>query len=436
MKLITHIEPSQLRLGYLSCLALVAGRHLDTRAGLVDRLSRFVFRMIDASDPRWHEYMDSVDQNELSRMKIPVDQRTAELYELFRVKESKVPSHQLQALWMAQRGMSSHIGLLTKKNTERILEMGRSFEVLTTGYALSEKGILLQNLVSASLPGVYEGDPGSNPFMINIRLALKLLFLYMLLSADILTPFLIGQFANSPTGDQTNSPDLLPAASSRLVDTFQRVTDISTADLLRQCRTYALRLETKGVAKNQAQPRYHHLLELGLLERIEGGEKGHRIGPYVPTPACKIAADSLMPLRENPLEQQDIIDNNFFSWTAKIYGLPSQVCRSDLRKLYYFARGFPLLEREIGFTPGRTIAIAGCLLALEDGWIIEVSEMFDVLRRMAAGPWRSYLEYSGGSRLDQEFLIRVKPGLVNVIEKKFDTEAPNSILERGNTDGE
>ena len=50
MKLITHIEPTQLRLGYLCCLSLVAGRQLDTRQGLMDRLCRFVFQTVDASD--------------------------------------------------------------------------------------------------------------------------------------------------------------------------------------------------------------------------------------------------------------------------------------------------------------------------------------------------------------------------------------------------
>ena len=58
-------------------------------------------------------------------------------------------------------------------------------------------------------------------------------------------------------------------------------------------------------------------------------------------------------------------------------------------------------------------------ISLEEAWIIEVAEMFDVLRRMAAGPWRRYLEYSGGSRLDQEFLIKVKPDLIPALEKEL-----------------
>lgn len=419
MKLITHMEPSQLRLGYLSCLSLVAGRHLDTRHGLVDRLGRFVFRMIDASDPRWNDFMQRVDPEELERMNVPQDEKTAELYELFRIKKPEVPSYQLQALWLAQKHLPSRVGLLTEKNTERILDMGRSFEILTTGYALSEKGVFLQKLVSETLPGIFEGAPASNPFAINVRPALQLFFFYMLLSADILTPFLISEFAATPGGDLPNAPRLLPSASKRLVAAIEAVTDISTADALRQCRTYATRLEAKPVAKNQAQPRYHHLFELGLLERVEREEKGRRTAPYIPASACRRAADALKPLREDAEEQQDTLDKNFFRWASVIYQIPAKTCESDLQRLYYFARGFPFLEREIGFTPGRTVAVAGCLLALEQGWIIEVAEMFDVLRRMAAGPWRRFLEYSGGSRLDQEFLINVKPELLPAIEQEL-----------------
>src|SRR5208282_5259949 len=61
MKLITHLDPSQLRLGYLSCLSLVGGRQLDTRQGLVDRLCRFLFATIEDRDPRWTRFLDRAD---------------------------------------------------------------------------------------------------------------------------------------------------------------------------------------------------------------------------------------------------------------------------------------------------------------------------------------------------------------------------------------
>jgi hypothetical protein len=124
-------------------------------------------------------------------------------------------------------------------------------------------------------------------------------------------------------------------------------------------------------------------------------------------------------LRQHAADQQDQLDRHFFSWAAEIYQLAARRCDSDPRRLLYFTRGYPYLEREIGFTPGRTVALAGCLLALEEGWLIEVAEMFSLLQRMAAGPWRPYLEYSGGSRLDQEFLIKVKPTLLPALQAEL-----------------
>jgi hypothetical protein len=255
---------------------------------------------------------------------------------------------------------------------------------------------------------------------------LRWFFLYALLSVDVMTPFLVAQFAQSQEGDPSNSPRLLARAAEALVETVERTTDISTVDALRVCRTYQERLATKGVAKNQAQPRYHHLFELGLVDRIEKEDKGRRVVPYVATDAGRRAAEVLEPLRRQVEDQQELIDRRFFQWCADTYQLTAKPCDSDLHRLYYFARGFPYLEREIGFTPGRTVAVAGCLLALEDGWIVEVSEMFAVLRQMAAGPWRRFLEYSGGSRLDQEFLIKVKPDLVPTLEREMHASQPQS----------
>ena len=163
MKLITHMEPSQLRLGYLTCLSLVAGRQLDTRQGLVDRLCRFLFNMVDASDCRWAKLMEHVDKDELNRITPPEDDRMTALQEMFRMKSPNVPSYPLQALWLAQQRLPSHLGLLAVKNAEHILEMGRSFEILTTGFALSEKGVFLQNYALQVLTGVLEGAPKPIP---------------------------------------------------------------------------------------------------------------------------------------------------------------------------------------------------------------------------------------------------------------------------------
>lgn len=431
MKLITHLDPSQSRLGYLSCLALVAGRQLDTRQGLVNRFCRFIFEPIDSHDSRWPEFMELADESELERLKPQVDEKLAELSELFRVKSDIGPSYTLHSLWLAQRRLASHVGHLAKKDAERILEMARSFEVLTTGYALSEKGVFLQNFVTHVFPGAVDGSPRCNPFIVTERLGLQLFFLYALLSVDILTPFLVQAFAAAPDGDLLIDPKLLGPAAEALVAAVERITDVSTIEAIRESRSFAERTATKSVARNQARPRYHHLFELQLLDRVEPETTGHRTVPYIANDACRRAAKALSSLQERPDEQQDLIDRQFFSWSATIFNHKAQPCTDDTLRLLYFARGFEHLQREIGFTPGRTIALAGCLLALEEGWIIEINEMFDLMQRMAAGPWRPYLEYSGGSRLDQEFLIKIKPSLLPALEKELEREITSA---RGESD--
>ena len=424
MKLITHLDPSQLRLGYLSCLSLAGGRQLDTRQGLVDRLCRFLFASIEDRDPRWKRFLDLADPNELDRITPPEDEKLAALQEIFRLQSKmQTRSYPLQVLWLAQRTLSSHLGLLAIKNAEHILDMGRSFELLTTGYALSEKGVFLQNFLLHILPGVQDGEPESNPFDVRARLALQLFLLYALLSVDVLTPHLLHEFAREPSGDLPNAPMLIGKAAGRLVEILERQSDITNAEAIRECRTYAERLHARGVAKNQAQPRYHHLFELQLLDRVETDVAGRRAVPSRANQACRIADDVLAPLREDPYNQADLLDRHFFRWTSAIYERHGRPCTDDRQRLLYFARGFEFLQREIGFTPGRTIALAGCLLAWEDGWIVEIDEMFDLLQRMAAGPWRPYLEYSGGSRLDQEFLIKIKPGLIPALEQAMSGDA-------------
>jgi hypothetical protein len=165
-----------------------------------------------------------------------------------------------------------------------------------------------------------------------------------------------------------------------------------------------------------------------LLDRFETDIRGRRIVPYKANRASTIADSVLQPMRDDPFEQQDLLDRHFFRWASAIFERPHRRCEDDRQRLYFFAQGFEYLQREIGFTPGRTVALAGCLLAWEQAWIVEVDEMFDLLRRMAGGPWRPYLEYSGGSRLDQEFLIKIKPGLIPALESSLHQSQDKTLI--------
>jgi hypothetical protein len=420
MRLITNLDPHQLRLGYLNCLVLVAGRQLDTFQGLGDRFASFIFREIHEDDPLWPQFIALADPDVLGRIKIASNPKAEAVRELFRMAPEATRSYPLHMLWLTQCRLAPHLGMVSTKDVPHILELARAFDLLTTGYALSEKGVLLQNYLNQVAPGIQNGSPEENPFDFTPRSTIRNFYLYTLLSVDVLTPFLLAQFATTPEGDPKNAPKLISRAAQRLFEFVEGSSDITSIGDVRTCRTLAERLSAKGVAKNQAQPRYHHLFELGLLRRLST-ERG--AVPYATCEAGLRATDVLQPLRENPQGQQDLIDRNFFRWASQIYDIPAQTCSDDRRQLLYFARGFPFLQREIGFTPGRTIAVMGCLLALEDGWIVEVADMFRLLQRMAAGPWRPYLEYSGGSRLDQEFLIKVRPGLIDALEGELAKES-------------
>src|SRR5262249_41665911 len=206
-------------------------------------------------------------------------------------------------------------------------------------------------------------NPETNPFDMTSRLSLQVFLLYSLLSVDILTPFLLHGFATCEQGDLPNAPKVLQQAANGLIAALEPKADITRIDDLREARTYSERLQKKGVARNQAQPRYHHLFELQLLRRVEGDIHGRRIVPYLPNDASSRAAAVLAPLREEPDEQQNLLDLHFFGWAAEIFAKEAKRCEEDVRRLFFFARGYGYLEREIGFTPGRTIALAGCLLA-------------------------------------------------------------------------
>jgi hypothetical protein len=80
------------------------------------------------------------------------------------------------------------------------------------------------------------------------------------------------------------------------------------------------------------------------------------------------------------------------------------------------------LGREFGFTPGRTLALHACLMALEQGEVLEVEQVFNAVYDAARTPWERFLHYSGGSRFDREFLIRVDAEMVSALERALGPE--------------
>jgi hypothetical protein len=93
-------------------------------------------------------------------------------------------------------------------------------------------------------------------------------------------------------------------------------------------------------------------------------------------------------------------------------------------KLLWFARAFCSVGRDFGFTPGRTLALLSCLLAWEAGVRLEISDLFDAVYEAARSPWTRYLHFSGGSRFDREFLIRMDDAALPALEQHVSALTP------------
>src|SRR5258708_1521553 len=170
------------------------------------------------------------------------------------------------------------------------------------------------------------------------------------------------------------------------------------------------------IHRHHVRPRLEHYVDLGLLGRRAVSRGADTV--YEPIQETRRAAEAWSPLLDDPKTIQRFLDTRFFESVAHVFGLAGATPCTPSEALLYFARAFELIGREIGFTPGRTVAFTACLLALEDGRLAEVNTMFDEVYASAKTEVGEHLIFSGGSRSDREFLIRVRPDIVSVLQQR------------------
>jgi len=171
------------------------------------------------------------------------------------------------------------------------------------------------------------------------------------------------------------------------------------------------------IHRHHLRPRLEHYVDVGLLSRRDSSHSADTV--YQPSTATDRAVEAWSSLLENPKTIRRFLDAQFFSSTARLFGRGGAPVCSDLESLVYFAKAFVLVGRAMGFTPGRTVAFAACLLALEDGKCAEIDTMFDAVYAGAKTDLGEHLIFSGGSRFDREFMIRVRPELVPVLRERL-----------------
>lgn len=458
MRLLAELDERQVRLGYVNAVVIAAGRQLDTRAALRRRFDQFVFRRIVDGTHEMGAFLREIDEEGLQTLARQDLQRekhrkganaNRNMMAALRREPSAGRFRFAGHLWLLQRCMPSHLGPLAPERSEVFLEHAKHLGLLAETYALTETGYILNQLLPAEGAALIEGHATPNPLFVGTRLAVRGLYIWSLLESDALLPFVLREFVNR----KQNDPNLLAAAVDALIEHFSRGARIDSARELKSLRAYrdrvgkgahAPRASRVGrgqglrafieraaaqpgfkVHRHHVRPRLEHLVDVGVLRRRAEAHASDTV--YVADDATHRAVAEWSDLLDDPKRIRKSLDTRFFGSLARIVGIPATSACSRREALTYFARAYSLVGREIGFTPGRTVALAACLLALEDDRVCEIEAMFTAVYDCAKTALGEHLVFSGGSRLDGEFLIRVKPELTTALRAQ--TAADSSAVE-------
>jgi len=410
--LLRSLDPHHARIGYVGALATVATRGLDSVASLAARFQDLLFEKIYADDPRLEVFLGRVDparREQLRHMKArsPEEDPSAILAD----PSPRARWFYVSELWLYDARMPSSLGFLKRDQVERTIDLARWIGVLLPTLELSEVGFLLQRLLGEAAAGARDAAP-FNLLDPQARSCLPILYLRQLLLAEMLFPFLVSELVERDTSQKvlaTRGPDgLLRASVDAMLAAIGEPTD--PADILEARDVSKFRSSIEGslsTEENYLRPRMEMLVDLGLVGRKSAS--GGRLADFMwtVTDTTKRLAHEWRPLAAVPNKIPEYADQRFFGSMAAVLATDHRSATTDEERLLWFARAFRIIGRDFGFTPGRALALLACLLAWEARTVIEIGEIFATVYGAAKSEWARFLHFSGGSRFDQEFLIRL-----------------------------
>lgn len=158
--------------------------------------------------------------------------------------------------------------------------------------------------------------------------------------------------------------------------------------------------------RHQATPRLEFHTQLGII--------AHEAASY--TYAITDTTEAYVEyvqrnLVNSGLSTEDFVGKHTFKLAHTIYKQPARDHEGPEEVFSYFLKAYALLEREIGNTPASSICTLGCLLAQNEGVLIEIAEMHQTGREHAR-KYSEFLRYSGGSSQVGDYLISVDSRLL------------------------
>lgn len=291
------------------------------------------------------------------------------------------------------------------------VELARWIGVLTPDYELSDFGVAMRWLANqrgpeAGLPpeqGAITGDES--------RLVEGLL-LWLLIRADALLPALMQELQ---ARRRLAFAGLLRAAIARLIAAAEA---IAGADQLVPALSFSEFLATLDEDSEREREALLSRLEILRSLRLATSSKGTQAGlDWTATPELMQMAPGLLAVLLTRDGIATLLDQDFFAYFLAAESEAVTHQPTPDQTLLWLARAYEVLRRPLGFTPGRPVALLACLLATEEHSHLEVSDAYECIYAAAASKWSKYLHFSGGSRFDQEFLIRIEPGFLSRLEE-------------------
>jgi hypothetical protein len=322
----------------------------------------------------------------------------------------------LSEFWLYDSRMPSALGPLSVDKLDRAIDLARWTGVLLATGELSEIGFLLQQLILEVAGNAQEKD--FNLLLAQARPALPLVYLRLILSAEMLLPFLVGEMVRRQSAaiqvSTRGEHGLLRGAVGRMLEAIGEPEDPSDMLAVRDVSDFQEAiLTTESTEENYLRPRLEILVDLGLVSRKHVAGKSRTDFMWITNETTERLATEWAGLEDI----SEYLDHEFFASMARVYARELRRITSIEEVLLWFAKAFVRIGRDVGFTPGRTCAVLACLIAWESGALIEIDQVFTAVFEAGRSNWSNYLHFSGGSRFDKEFLIRVDQEAVAELEK-------------------
>lgn len=428
--LLASIDPHQQRIGYVGALSLVATRDYSTRDALTSRLKDLLYRKVYHDEPLFNELLGRVRDDRRPAL-LETALRNATNTDLSPAGILAAPDRQqpwltINAFWINDDRMPSALGELVEKKAFRIIDLARMLGVLLPGHDLSENGYLLKHLLEGT--DIRAENPRANPLIPNPRPAISILYVRLLLESDVLFPFLIREIVSAEAAGRrlytSGKQGLLLTSVDALLASIGSATYPDEILAIQNINTYRNAIASnQSTQENYLRPRLEMLVDVGYLSR-RNTTGGRNEFVWTATAATRALANELHPDLAKSTRRELFMDTGFFGALARTTEQPYSAVTNPDDVLWHFARAINRVKRDFGFTPGRTGALLACLLAWEEHKVIEISQVYDAVYNAAKSDLNRYLHFSGGSRFDREFLIRLDDELLVHLEERLKGRTP------------